>query len=103
MSDKDTLLPPDRSEENLDPEDWEATRALGHRMLDDMMDYMKTVADRPAWQEVPEEVAERLQEPLPLESADESLVYEQFQRDVLQQCFHLPSERLYIVRHVRRL
>ena len=48
MSDKDTLLPPDRSEENLDPEDWEATRALGHRMLDDMMDYMKTVADRPA-------------------------------------------------------
>ena len=27
----------------------------------------------------------------------------QFQRDVLQQCFHLPSEGLYIVRHVRRL
>ncbi len=83
MSDKDKALPPDRLEENLDPEDWEATRALGHRMLDDMLDYMKTVAERPAWQDVPEQVAARLREPLPRESADESQVYEQFQRDVL--------------------
>lgn len=83
MNDKDRLVPPGRPEENLDPQDWEATRALGHRMLDDMLDYMKTVADRPAWQEVPEEVVENLREPLPLEPADETLVYEQFQRDVL--------------------
>lgn len=83
MNDNDRRLPADRSEESLDPEDWEATRALGHRMLDDMLDYMKTVADRPAWQEVPEEVVKNLREPVPLESVDESLVYEQFQRDVL--------------------
>jgi aromatic-L-amino-acid decarboxylase len=70
-------------DENLDPQDWEATRALGHRMLDDMMDYLKTVADRPAWQAPPEQVRQRLREPLPLAGTDENAVYEQFQRDVL--------------------
>ena len=30
-------------EETLDPTDWESTRALGHRMVDDMIDYLKTV------------------------------------------------------------
>ena len=34
-------------EENLDPDDWEAMRALGHRMVDDMLDYARTVRDRP--------------------------------------------------------
>ncbi len=28
-------------EETLDPKDWEDMTALGHRMLDDMMDYLK--------------------------------------------------------------
>jgi hypothetical protein len=30
-------------EESLDPEDWEALRALGHRMVDDMMIYLETI------------------------------------------------------------
>ncbi len=29
------------SEETLDPQDWESMRALGHRMLDDMVDYLQ--------------------------------------------------------------
>lgn len=27
-------------EESLDPEDWDALRALGHRMVDDMLNYL---------------------------------------------------------------
>jgi len=36
-------------EETLDPEDWESMRALGHRMMDDMIDYMRTIRERPVW------------------------------------------------------
>ena len=36
-------------EETLDPEEWESMRVLGRRMVDDMVDYMRTVRERPAW------------------------------------------------------
>ena len=35
----DTPMP---IEEDLDPQDWGAMRALGHRMVDDMLDYIST-------------------------------------------------------------
>ena len=35
----------ERPEETLDPEDWEAVRTLGHRMVDDTLDYLRTVRD----------------------------------------------------------
>ena len=45
---------PSPEEESLDPEDWEAMRALGRRMLDDMLDSMRTVRERPPWLHAPE-------------------------------------------------
>ena len=38
------------SSRTLDPDDWEQVRALGHVMLDDMIDYVRDVRERPAWQ-----------------------------------------------------
>ena len=35
-------------EETLDPQDWAALRALGHRALDNAMDYMESLRERPA-------------------------------------------------------
>jgi glutamate/tyrosine decarboxylase-like PLP-dependent enzyme len=52
-------------------------------MVDDMMDYLYTVRSRPAWRAVPEEVKERLKEPVPWQETDASIVYEQFRRDIL--------------------
>jgi glutamate/tyrosine decarboxylase-like PLP-dependent enzyme len=52
-------------------------------MLDDMLDYLRTVRDRPAWRPVPADVRARLSEPLPLQPTPEAAVYEQFKRDVL--------------------
>ncbi len=46
--------------ETLDPEDWEAMRELGHRVVDDVLNYFQTTRERPAWQPVPADVAERL-------------------------------------------
>jgi hypothetical protein len=54
-------------EETLDPQDWDAMRLLGHRMVDDMMDYLQTIRDRPVWQPIPPEVRARFNEPLPLQ------------------------------------
>jgi aromatic-L-amino-acid decarboxylase len=70
-------------EETLDPDDWDALRALGHRMVDDMLTYLKTVRDRPVWQPIPEGVKTRLREPLPLEPEGAEAAYEDFLTDIL--------------------
>jgi len=68
---------------SLDPTDWAAVRAVGRRMVDDMLDYQETVRERPPWRPVPAEVKARLDEPVPLEGAPLAEVYESFRRDVL--------------------
>ncbi len=52
--------------ENLDPQDWDEFRRNGHRALDEMIDYLATVRDRPVWQQAPEKVLQHLRAPLPL-------------------------------------
>ena len=52
---------PDNQEESLDPQDWTEMRSLGRRMVDDMMTYLETIADRPVWQPMPEEVVRSFQ------------------------------------------
>ena len=69
--------------ETLDPTDWEAMRALAHRMVDDAIDYVATVRDRPVWQPIPPDVAERLREPAPHEPQGAEAAYADFARDVL--------------------
>jgi Glutamate decarboxylase and related PLP-dependent proteins len=67
-----------RSEETLDPEEWESMRALGHRMLDDVMDYMETLRDRPVWQHAPPFVKAHFEGlPPPLPSPPEE-VYQEY-------------------------
>jgi glutamate/tyrosine decarboxylase-like PLP-dependent enzyme len=68
---------------SLDPIDWEEFRALGHRMLDDMVEYLRTVRERPAWQSPPEETREFLRSPLPRKGAKASDVYEAFKQHIL--------------------
>ena len=70
-------------ERSLDPQDWEAMRQLGHRMVDDMMDYLQGIGDQPAWRPIPEEVVEGFRKPLPQLPQDASSVYEDFVRQVL--------------------
>jgi hypothetical protein len=33
------------TEETLDPEDWDKMRALGHQMMDDMLDYLQNIKE----------------------------------------------------------
>lgn len=70
-------------EESLDPEDWEAVRVLGHRMVDDMLDHLKMIRQRPAWQHAPEQVKAHFRDPLPLEAQPAEEVYQEFLEYVL--------------------
>ena len=69
--------------ESLDPADWAALRAQGHRMLDDMLDYIEHVRARPVWQPIPDAVRASLREPLPAGPGDLAEVYGQFKRAIL--------------------
>ena len=71
------------SEETLDPGDWESMQALAHRMLDDMLNYMKTVRDRPVWQHAPSEVKAHFESPLPVNPQAPEEIYQEFQDYVL--------------------
>jgi aromatic-L-amino-acid/L-tryptophan decarboxylase len=50
-------------EETLDPNDWEEFRKLGHRMLDDTIDYLAMRREQPVWQAMPESVRTSFAEP----------------------------------------
>ena len=54
-------------QETLDPDDWEAMRALGHQMVDDMLDFVKEIRERPVWQHAQIDVKEHFDSPPPLE------------------------------------
>jgi aromatic-L-amino-acid decarboxylase len=70
-------------EESLDPQDWQAMRVLGHRMVDDMLDYLEHIRERPVWQPIPEQVRSRFHAPLPLKPEGAEQAYEEFMEYVL--------------------
>ncbi len=69
--------------DTLDPTDWQDLRAQGHRMLDDMLDYLEHIRERPVWQPIPLEVRTLFHEPLPQEPSDLTMVHDTFMRDIL--------------------
>jgi hypothetical protein len=78
---------------SLDPQDWEAFRALAHRMVDDSLDQLTTLRDRPPWTPPPAEVAAALSgEPLPRTPQGAEQVYAEFLQHVL------PTRRAIVIR-----
>lgn len=68
---------------SLDPDDWSGLRALGHRMLDDMIDHMAALRDGPVWQEMPPPLRQELSAPLPRGESRPEAAYDAFRRLVL--------------------
>jgi glutamate/tyrosine decarboxylase-like PLP-dependent enzyme len=68
----------ERHEETLDPADWREFRALAHRMVDDAVDYLATVRERPVWQRVPESVREALKGGAPWTGRGAQAAYEDY-------------------------
>jgi glutamate/tyrosine decarboxylase-like PLP-dependent enzyme len=68
---------------SLDPEDWSEVRALGHRMLDDMIDWVAGARARPVWRHMPAELRAELRAPLPATGTPLPSLYEDFTRLIL--------------------
>lgn len=68
------------SEPSLDPEDWREFRELARQVMDEAMDYLEFVRERPPWQRVPESVREALRAPLPRQGKGEAAAYADYRR-----------------------
>jgi glutamate/tyrosine decarboxylase-like PLP-dependent enzyme len=71
-------------EETLDPTDWESFRTLAHRMVDDSLDFLKTLGHRRPWEPMPEDVRNAItSEPLPRQPQSAERAYDDFVTNVL--------------------
>lgn len=72
-----------RPDLTLDPVNWDSFRALGHHMVDDMLDLLQNIRQEPVWRPVPEATRKRLDEDLPYRPKDAGAVYEEFKTHIL--------------------
>ena len=70
-------------EESLDPESWEDFRTHSHRVLDELLEWLRTLRERPVWQPVPGTVREALNRPVPHEGQGLAATWEDFRSQVL--------------------
>jgi glutamate/tyrosine decarboxylase-like PLP-dependent enzyme len=70
-------------ERGLDPDDWEAVRAVGHKLVDELLDALRTVRTQPAWRPIPEALKARFRTSAPMEGAGPEAVHEEFLATVL--------------------
>jgi aromatic-L-amino-acid/L-tryptophan decarboxylase len=68
---------------DLDPSDWDATRAQGHRMLDDLFDHLQGLRETPVWRPIPQETRRRFRGPPPSGPIPLAEAHASFMRDVL--------------------
>jgi len=69
--------------DTLDPEDWADFRRQSHRMLDDMLDYVEKIRERPVWQPISPDVRARFDAPLPRAPGSLADAHDSFMADVL--------------------
>ncbi|HTW28686.1 MAG TPA: pyridoxal-dependent decarboxylase [Acetobacteraceae bacterium] len=65
---------------SLDPADWDGLRALGHRMLDDMIAHLASLRDQPVWRPMPAPLRAELRQPLPRQGEGADQAYAAFGR-----------------------
>ena len=70
-------------ENDLDPQDWAAFRRDAHRMLDDIIDYLEQIRERPVWQPIPDAVRDRFRQPMPVDPEPLESVHRTFMQDIL--------------------
>jgi len=70
-------------EGGLDPEDWEAVRSVGHALVDELLDALRTVREQPAWRPIPDAVKRTFRTPAPMEGSRPEAVHREFLETVL--------------------
>ncbi|MGA7809793.1 pyridoxal phosphate-dependent decarboxylase family protein [Bradyrhizobium sp.] len=72
------VSPQSQPSETLDPQNWDDIRAQGHRMLDDMIDYVATIRERPVWRPIPDVIRAQFRAELPRRPSELGEVYREF-------------------------
>lgn len=72
-----------RNPETLDPQDWSRASVLARRIVDDAVEHLSSVRDRPVWQPMPQAVEDAFRGPAPEVSMPPDEVYEIVRRNVL--------------------
>ncbi|HZP76380.1 MAG TPA: pyridoxal-dependent decarboxylase [Pseudolabrys sp.] len=67
----------------LDPAHWPSLRTQAHKMLDDILDYVENVRERPVWQPIPQQVRDRFRSELPQKPTELAGVHDEFTRHIL--------------------
>ena len=67
----------------LDPNEWAELRAQGHKMMDDMFNYIQDIRLRPVWQDITQEVRNSIHEKMPTHSTELAEVHEIFMKNIL--------------------
>ena len=78
MNDRRAPSMTESEQESLDPGDWSEFRALAHRAVDDMVDHLQTIREKPVWQPAPPEVIAQFQRPLPRTPQGAAAAYADF-------------------------
>ncbi|WP_291159949.1 pyridoxal-dependent decarboxylase [Ensifer sp. SSB1] len=69
--------------ETLDPADWSSVAVLAHRIVDDAIDHLGRVRERPVWRPLPEEIEALYRAPVPDRPMPLEDVYRQVKDTVL--------------------
>jgi len=71
---------------SLDPQssaEWDKFRSQAHHMLDDMLQYMQELRQRPVWQPIPDVLRQQFREPLPHHPTDLAGLHATFMQSIL--------------------
>jgi glutamate/tyrosine decarboxylase-like PLP-dependent enzyme len=72
-----------QNETSLDPQNWDTMRQLSHKMVDDMMDFLQNVQDRPVWQKPTNDMKAFLTTDLPTAPQSPENIYKEFIQHIL--------------------
>ncbi len=75
--------PPTPVNESLDPDDWPQFRIQAHKMLEDGLNYIEHIRQRPVWQPIPDEVRAHFRDPVPRAPSGLGEVHGRFLNDIL--------------------
>ena len=72
----------DLSEESLDPDDWEVSRILAHKIVDEAVVHLSDLRKRPVWRPMPDGVRATFQTGLPAKPTPLDQVYREYKETV---------------------
>jgi glutamate/tyrosine decarboxylase-like PLP-dependent enzyme len=70
-------------ETNLDPQDWDAMRDLGHQMVDDALGYLQHIDEKPVWQPISQDLKDIFALPVPHSPQGEEAAYQDYKNYVM--------------------